>query len=181
MALDQSSLSPKERGVGLAKYCLQRVASHAWLDLHPRFAALHDHLSRRTPPGRLPGRQHFEPMSLGGLLPFIMLIDVLQLGARVEFKPRVVGTEFVAALGREITGLELHDAFRTGNALPAIEACEGAVEEACPRHCRISNPGDDRDFMLLDWAIFPLARDGATVDQLLVVFANVASAGRVTG
>lgn len=111
-------------------------------------------------------------MEIGGLLPFIMLIDVLRLGARVEFKARVVGTEFVTVLGREITGQVLHDAFQTANGLAAIEACEAVVDEACPRHCRISNPGDDRDFMLLDWAVFPLARDGVTIDQLIVAFAQ---------
>lgn len=58
--------------------------------------------------GALPGRQHIEPQQLGRLLPLVWLIDIQREPFRLRY--RLVGTEVVTMLGREVTGQWLDEA-----------------------------------------------------------------------
>src|SRR5690242_12897874 len=71
------------------------ASSH--IDEHPRFRRLADYLASKAPNGKLPGRQHIEPLEIPDLLPWIMLIEVIaHMDAEPRYRIRLVGTEVVA-------------------------------------------------------------------------------------
>src|ERR1700686_2539143 len=70
-----------------------------WPPLVRRF---YDYWLSVAPPGRLPGRQHIAPEDLVPMLPRLYLLDVYRKPLR--FRYRLVGTEIVHSVGRELTG-----------------------------------------------------------------------------
>src|SRR5262245_12724793 len=105
----QAWSAPPDRGLVL--HASSPDDPPTWLGLHPHFLIVHDYLKHRSPPGLLPGRQHFEPLDIRRVLPSIMLIDVVRAAAAMRFQLVVVGTEVVAALGKEVTGQYIDEAF----------------------------------------------------------------------
>src|SRR5579863_10366728 len=82
----------------------------AHIDKHPRFRRVADYLRSKAPPGKLPGRQHIDPIELAELLPWIMLIDVIrQPDAKLRYRIRLVGTEVVKTQGSDGTGKYVED------------------------------------------------------------------------
>ena len=75
---------------------------------HPGLRALYDYWERSRPGGRLPGRQHLDPLDIPDLLPNVLLIDVL---SRDDFRFRLVGTALAARIGRDTTGLSIIEAY----------------------------------------------------------------------
>ena len=73
---------------------------------------MRDYLAGVAPPGRLPGRQHIDPVDFPTLLPFVNLVDVEreqgegEQGARdagrMRFRYRLVGTINAARDGIEV-------------------------------------------------------------------------------
>lgn len=64
---------------------------------HPKVTQLIDLWWRLAPgPDLLPGRQHFDPMQVPGLLPNIWLVDVLP-GSPRQFRYRLIGSRLVEA------------------------------------------------------------------------------------
>lgn len=74
--------------------------------LDPRQAALFDHWKTLCPaPGRAPPRAAFDPIAVPSAMSTLILAEVT--GAELTF--RVVGTDMVAAWGRDYTGERLSD------------------------------------------------------------------------
>src|SRR5260370_35522728 len=87
---------PLPAEVGLPP-CDERIVElyRHWLAIHPAR-------------GLIPGRQHFDPVDVPRLLPWLWLIEFRRHPLR--FKYRLVGTEHVQALGRDPTSQCLADA-----------------------------------------------------------------------
>src|SRR5579863_3722015 len=58
--------------------------------------------SMRPAPGLLPGRQHFDPLDIPGLMPNIFMLDRFPDSGRLRY--RLVGTRVVEAMLRDLTG-----------------------------------------------------------------------------
>ncbi len=157
---------------GLVLYASSPDAPPTWLGLHPHFTTVHDYLQRRSPPGLLPGRQHFEPLDIRHVLSSVILIDVLRYEGAMRFHLLVVGTQVVTAWGKEVTGQYVDEAFGPIRGTQAASLCETVVTHRRHRHWRLRNLVTDREFIQMDWAVFPLAKDGHMVDQLLIVQAR---------
>jgi hypothetical protein len=71
----------------------------AW---HPLVRRFYDYWLSVAPPGRLPGRQNIRPEDLIPLLPRLWMVEVHRNPLR--FRYRLVGTEIVRSVGRELTG-----------------------------------------------------------------------------
>jgi hypothetical protein len=141
-----------------------------YADLHPRFSWMRDHLDQVAPPGLLPGRQHIDPVALRAVLPFVNLVDVERDAASgLRFRFRLVGTVQTTAAGREISGKYLEEAVEP-KYLERIRAnMTAAVEQRRAIYDRFNMPHPDRDFIDSERIYFPLARDGVTVDMLLIL------------
>lgn len=119
----------------------------------------------------MPSRRDLRPEEdIGPVpLPFVLLVDVFDAGARMRF--RLVGTHHVAFNGRDYTGRFFHDLYPPG---PAFDYVAGLYAELvrCRRplwtrnlsiHPLTGGPIEMRRLML------PLADDGRTVNMSLGV------------
>jgi hypothetical protein len=141
-------------------------------DRHPLFRRLADYLAAKAPPGRLPGRQHIDPVEIPDLLPHLLLLDVLRddEAAEPRFRIRLAGTEVETFHGRGLTGLYADEAFAGPRAEPILASYREIARTgvASFRRSAVLTPG--REHLLFERVMFPLARDGVSVDMLIGVF-----------
>ena len=148
------------------------------LDCDRRLRQLCDYWRAITPGGSaLPGRQHFDPLDIPALLPWVWLLDVHRDPLR--FRYRVTGTEHRRVSGRDATGHwmhELHPDFASFESYPEFVV---AVERREIRYRRgrpvfpIVNDVRETERLLL-----PLARNGWDVDMLLAITVYLRRSGR---
>jgi hypothetical protein len=137
--------------------------------LAPRFRWMRDYLKRVAPPGRLPGPQHLDARLLQEVLRFVNFVDVLREGAELRFRFRAIGAVQGVIAGRDITGKLLEDAV-----VPSfVDRIRGnmatAVAQRAPVYDAFAMPHPARDFIDSERVYYPLAHDGATIDQLLIL------------
>jgi hypothetical protein len=137
--------------------------------LHAQFSRMRDYLAGVAPPGKLPGRQHIDPLAIRALLSFTNLVDVERTDGGIRFRFRLIGTLQSTAAGREISGRYLEDAVLPeyferirDNMMAVLETREAVYD-------RFGMPHPDRDFIDTERVYFPLARDGENVDMLLIL------------
>ena len=143
----------------------------ASLDQHPRFRRLADYLASKAPPGKLPGRQHIDPVEIPDLLPFLMMIDVLpRESGRPRYRMRLIGTQVVELHGQEFTGQFVEDVLPAKDGEMILRGYDEIVrgKKAHYRSGVVVLAG--RKHIRYDRAAFPLASDGEHVDMLLLVF-----------
>jgi hypothetical protein len=141
------------------------------IDEHPRFRRLADYLSRKAPPGKLPGRQHVEPAEVTELLPWIMLVDVIpQPDANPRYRIRLVGTEVVGIQGSDRTGRYVEDVLDSAEAPAIMQGYDEIVSSHQPGYRRGVVATAGREHVPYRRIAFPLARDGEHVDMLMFVF-----------
>ena len=137
----------------------------------PDFIALFDYWRHQAPPGRLPGRQHLDPLDMPrDLLPLVMLFDVESAIDGAQFRVRLAGTKVVQLLGREPRGLLLRQLGLTeaGNLTSAFRA---AVTLAAPVVYSAPLTLPSRRQVWARRLGLPLASDGVAVDKVLAIYA----------
>lgn len=141
------------------------------LDRHPRFQKLAAYLASKAPAGKLPGRQHIDPVEIPRLLPYLTLVDVVRADGRQRYRYRLVGTDVVSKTAVDITGKWIEEAFPEPAASTIIKAYDGVVATHEPHYWAhvITVPG--REHIHFERVVFPLARDGETVDMLIGIHA----------
>ena len=125
-------------------------------------------------PGVLPGRQHFDPLDVDvGVVPWIFLMDVISGGdgAPLDYLYRLVGTGNVRLVGRDATGELASAVFGRVDAPFVLETFDLTVAKAAPTYWIATVPQDKVGEVTIHRGLFPLARDGSTVDMLLCVAA----------
>jgi hypothetical protein len=135
--------------------CDERIVElyRCWLSIHPAR-------------GVLPGRQHFDPVMVPRLLPWLWLIAFEREPLR--FRYRLVGTEGVAALGRDATGKwvdEVHPRFNASSAYLQFVAAVERGETGFHKGGAINR--GKRHWIAAERLVLPLARNGRDVDLLL--------------
>jgi hypothetical protein len=138
---------------------------------HPRLQALYRYWCRIHPAeGKLPGRQHLDPADIPEYLPQLWLLDVQREPIRLRY--RLVGTRIVEMAGRELTGLWLDEVHpHVAQDARAFERFQRVVTTGRPDHRR-GRPAlflaHQADFTEIENTFFPFARDGRTVDMIMV-------------
>lgn len=133
-----------------------------------QIALIHRYWQDIRPSGwAMPGRPHLDPAAIPRLLPALRLYDVHRDPWR--FRYRLVGTELVRMLGRDLTGTWYHDnvahAERTQSHADLVFVGEGrgkAYRRGFPLELAPA-----KDHMTSERILLPLARDGRTVDMVL--------------
>ncbi len=113
----------------------------------------------------MPRRRDIDPTEIPKLLPHVQLIEVAEGGAR--FRYRLVGTELVAAFGKEYTGKYLDELY-TGDRLTYANHVYGTVctqQRAVFLRNRYSSTRDV--FMVANRLYMPLSDDGRSVNVIL--------------
>lgn len=131
-----------------------RLAVEYWLSIHPDEG--------------LPGRQHFDPVDIPRLLPYIRLLDVV--GDPPTYRIRLMGTMVAKFYEYDFTGYWYHEAFP---AFPGSEAetyMADVVRTGRPAY-RNGPPCffHEKSHRDVERVMLPLARDGRNVDMLLIV------------
>lgn len=123
-----------------------------WRSIHPR--------------NGLPGRQHFDPVDVPGLLANIRLVDVH--GRPPRFLARLVGTKLVDLHGFDYTGKWLEDAYENFEASGTHLGLLKVLSSHQP-DWRRGQPllSEGKDFVQIERLNLPLATDGETVDMVL--------------
>lgn len=134
-----------------------------------RLRQLYDYWRSIAPgEGLLPGRQHFDPLDIPALLPWVWLLDVHRHPLR--FRYRVTGTEHRRVSGRDATGWwmdELHPDFERF----ASYAEFVALAERGALSYRKGQPMFrlSEEVREMERVMMPLARNGRDVDMLLAI------------
>lgn len=136
--------------------------------MHPEMVRLFEYWRAIAPPGRLPGRQHFDPLAIPDLLPRLWLLDVQRDPFRLRY--RLCGTTLVESVGLDPTGRwldEVHDGARDPRYFDRYRLMvdQGVATwrrgQAHFRH--------DQAWIVLENLILPFASDGADVDLLVAL------------
>jgi len=142
-------------------------------DCHPKIRQRLDYwLSRHPAEQVLPGRQHVDPTGIASLLPQLFLVDVER--GPLRFKYRLVGTDYVQMMGRDLTGQYL-DAVHPGFSGPILQHYIDAVEHKRPGYRKgpVMYANAKKDYLTVERLIVPLARNGADVDMIMGVILHL--------
>ena len=135
--------------------------------LDPKYTWMRDYLSARSQDG-LASKKDVDPTDFPEHMPFINLVDVLHEGG-IRFKFRLVGGEQNRRAGRFIAGHYIEDAVLP-EFIDRIRAnMLTCVETRQPVYDRFPMPHPDRSFVDSERVYYPLAKDGRTVDTLLIL------------
>ncbi len=119
-----------------------------------RLSCLLDYWLEKRGERPAPLREDIDPLEIPRLLPILHLIDVVPEPLR--FRHRLVGTELVEKMARDVTGLDV-DASLYGEAAPEIiESLKKIVEEARPYHRLARLDWYDRSWMTMESLELPL-------------------------
>lgn len=156
-------------GFCYSDYYLSELAGRRPMELHPRFLDMLRYLQSVAPEGKLPGRQHIDPLDFRQVISLVNLVDVERAAGGVRFRYRLVGETQTRHAGRETTGLLLEDALLP-ELLPRVRANMNKVLAVRqPVFDSFPMPHPDRQFIIAQRMYYPLAHDGQTIDMLLTL------------
>jgi len=144
---------------------------------HPKVRRLFEHWSTLSPgPGLLPGRQHFDPLSVVELMPDLWMLGVDEASGRYHY--RLVGTRVVEAMGRDVTGRWYDEVHPEAAAHPMAEYLRARIL-AGEVTWRRGRPWlqVDPEIYEIEQVLLPLAKDGRTVDVLLAITVFIYAGG----
>ncbi|HEX6959711.1 MAG TPA: PAS domain-containing protein [Ferrovibrio sp.] len=125
---------------------------------------------KTAPDGKLPCRDALDPVEMRSFLPTVFLADVVRGATRLRFRYRLAGTLVTNLAGREITGRMLDELFE-----PPVADLVGRAYAAVAKHRRplqinaVTFWNEERVTVGVETLLFPLSRDGETVDMLFGV------------
>ncbi len=137
--------------------------------LHPKVRALVEYWMRMRPAGRLPGRQHIDPLDIPSLLPNVWLVDV-ERASGLRLRYRLIGTSVARAFDHDSTGEyldETHPQSRDGRVKVYLH---DIVRSGLPAW-RVGRPllWLLQDYLSLERIYLPLAANGEDVDMVLAL------------
>ena len=156
--------------------CAPAASRAAW---HPKLARVFDYWLSIAPAGRLPGRQHFDPLDIAAVMPHVWMLDVDRSRDEPRFRYRLAGTREVETLQREVTGQWFHEVHRLDNNHPIYARFAYMLEHGVPTH-RKGAVGltHEKDHRLVENCMVPFATDGARVDLIVACSVVFYSDGR---
>jgi hypothetical protein len=113
-----------------------------------------------------PARAEINPEEIVGLLPFVMLIDLV--GPEKRLRYRLIGTELDRLFGRSMTGQFLDEVDYNGLQALVVADYTKVALDAEPSWTRWKFLTGQGRLIEYERIALPLSRDGLTVDMLLV-------------
>jgi hypothetical protein len=140
----------------------------------PVLKRIHDYWRSQCGSRALPARQDIDAAEIPTLLPYLFVVDVMEKPR--DFRFRVAGTHMRDALGDELTGRHITDAFPPEFGAEVKAIWSQVVDEREP----VRGWGDlwvpGREFVKWEGLAMPLSADGESVNILLggVIFPQIA-------
>jgi hypothetical protein len=123
--------------------------------------------ARRPDDTRLPGRAAIDPAGLRRILSNVWMTDVVRRNGQVYFCERLVGTALTELFEQETTGKFFEEIYKEPHLSRQLATYRDVVACARPHLSRLRVPKAERDHLVYDRLILPLAADGRQVDVLL--------------
>ncbi|MEQ9331206.1 PAS domain-containing protein [Thalassobaculum sp.] len=143
---------------------------------NPALRSLLEYWISIHPGDRLPARRHFDPLAVKQALPSLVLTDVERDPYR--FKVRLMGTAVVSAMGKDLTGRYLDEAWPDAQDQPLIVDRIEVARSGQPSYRYGLTPTKFRlDFAPIERIYLPLAVDGERVDMILSMMIYLARDG----
>ena len=135
--------------------------------LHPKVRALVEYWMRMRPAGRLPGRQHIDPLDIPSLLPNVWLVDVERQPLR--FRLRLVGGNVHMTSPFARAGHYIDEFIDTAVRTETLHTSFARLVETRQPEFRRGHPRvpSNRRVRELSRLSLPLASDGSRVDMIL--------------
>jgi hypothetical protein len=136
---------------------------------HPKVRRLLEYWqSIRPEPALLPGRQHFDPLHIPDLMPYVWMLELVGSPSRLRY--RLLGTRMVDAMQRDLTGWWYDEAHPGVLDHPMYKYFEERWNRNEPTWRR-GRPWlhVDPDIYEIEQVVLPMARDGSTLDLLLCI------------
>lgn len=137
---------------------------------HPKLQEFYGYWRRLHPAGGgLPGRQHFDPLDIAPLMPWVWMVDIVRGAAEPRFRYRLLGTRQVTAMNADHTGRfmdEVHPSFLRGPVYgDYLDVARGETS------WRRGAPAFhlDPELYRLERLMLPLARNGRDPDIILAL------------
>ena len=131
----------------------------------PRLTRLYEYWWARRRSDLPPRRRDLDPIDLPGLLPILHLIDVMWRPLR--FRHRLVGTEIVRHMGRDVTGRVLDESLYGPATNEILDSLTSLAMERRPygRQARLDWHG--RQWLAIESVELPLVDDDGQVTMIL--------------
>ena len=149
----------------------QEIARQPWGRVSPsaceaanNFMAYWSNLRNGT---AIPSRAALDPMDITQLLPNVFLCKIHIDGERVGVRFGVHGTRVAEIVGKDLTGKWLADVLPSDRAQAVGRAIVLSTQEGLPVRQRFFNRFPNREFMLVDRTILPLADANGAVTEAL--------------
>ena len=156
--------------------CDPATARTAW---HPKLQRFFEYWAAISPSGRLPGRQHLDPLGLGPILPHVWMLDVVRNAGLVRFRYRLAGTKEVETLRREVTGQWFDEVHRLPPTHPIFARLAYILEHRVPTYRKgVVGLTHEKDHRTVENCMVPFASDGAVVDLIVACSIIFYSDGR---
>jgi hypothetical protein len=132
-----------------------------------RVRRLYEHWQAIHPAQGLPGRQHFDPLQVPRLLPWIWLVDINRDPLRFKF--RLYGTQHIVPSGGDHTGKWIDEAYPNFVASDVYADYVLVAEKGVPSYRKGHASYHAPDYKELERVMLPLAGDGRTVDMIMAI------------
>lgn len=135
---------------------------------HPKLARFFEYWLAIAPDGRLPGRQHFDPLEIATIMPQVWMLDVVRRddGTR-RFRYRLAGTKEVETLQREVTGQWFDVVHRLDAEHPIYQRLADVVEHGVASYRKgLVGLTHEKDHRLVENCMLPFSAAGKTVDLI---------------
>ncbi|MGE4220274.1 MAG: PAS domain-containing protein [Alphaproteobacteria bacterium] len=131
----------------------------------PRLGRLYAYWRSKQSDGRPPRRRDLDPIEIPDLLPILHLIDVLWDPLR--FRHRLVGTDVVRHMARDVTGLMVDESLYGPATDEIFESLRKLATECRPyrRQARLDWHG--RQWLAVESVELPLTGDAGEVSMIL--------------
>lgn len=133
----------------------------------PRFRQFYDYWLSCAPPGRLPGRQHIDPVDVPQLLPSLMLYDIVQEGANLRFRVRIAGEMLVTILGLNPAGRFIDEFVIEAKRTDVNAAFTLVARDRTAHYWENQLWTAGLDYIRMQRLALPLARNGTQTDMII--------------
>jgi hypothetical protein len=150
-------------------FLLEELGGTAPKQVRARFLDMIRYLKGVAPEGRLPGRQHIDPVDFWHVIRLVNLVDVERSSDGVQFRFRLVGEEQTRLGRRDVTGRLVEDAVIPELAPRIIANMNKVLATGSAVYDSFPMPHPNRQFIPSQRMYYPLAKDGGVIDKILIL------------
>jgi hypothetical protein len=120
----------------------------------------------------VPLRANIEPTKIPSILPWLLLLEAVEIDGAMQFRYRLTGTGCREIFGIDYTGKVLGEGLTPEGTEIRRREFRRVMESKQPIYSWTELPIAERDFVTVFRGVFPVSRSGERVDQIFIVIAH---------